>query len=150
VLRIGKRRLTIPRLGWVKFGPKAETRRRRVIVVLAIGVVLMAALIPLTILMRSRPLLPPDLAGAASPLMALAVALVVWGVLSLMAAFWEFSRLYFHALIVGVSFFAVEMLNRGWPLLVGSTIVIAIGIGYLIRFLKAYPKPAPEADRAQP
>ena len=27
LIRIGKQRITLPRLGWVRFGPKAERRR---------------------------------------------------------------------------------------------------------------------------
>jgi len=147
-LLIGKRRITIPRLGWVRFGPKGQKRRRNVIIVLAVGLILTAALIPLTVLARSN---LPRVHGPAGTLpvlrilSSLAVSALVWAVLSVMAAFWEFPRLYAHALIIAGSFFAVEMLSRGWPLIAGSAIVLAIGVGSLIRFLKAYPKPAPEA-----
>jgi hypothetical protein len=139
VFSVGKRRITIPRLGWVKFGPRGRRRRRNVVIVLATGVLL-------TALIRLIP-------SAFSPtplLSALTVATLVWTVLSLMAAFWEFSRLYVIAVIISASFFAVELLGRGWPLLVGPAIVLAVGIWYLVRFLKLYPKPAPEAASANP
>ena len=143
LLRIGKQRITIPRLGWVRFGPTGERRRRNTVIVLVIGVVLMLALIPVAILMRSA-----GSAGWTPLLSALAVATVVWAVLSLMAALWGFPRLYVHALIIGASFFAIESLGRGWPMLAGSVIVLAIGVGYLVRFLRLYPKSAPEATDA--
>ena len=145
VLRIGKQRITVPRLGWVMFGPRGKRRRRNAIAILALGVALMASLIPFTMVVRSRPVGP----AAWTPLLsALTVSAVVWAVLSLLAAFWDFSRLYVHALIIGVSFFAVEWLGIGWPMLAGSAILLAVGVAYLIRFLKLYPKTTPEAANA--
>jgi hypothetical protein len=137
VFSVGKRRVTIPRLGWVKFGPRGRQRRRNAVIVLAIGVLLTALLrlIP-------SPFSPTPLVSA------LTVATLVWTVLSLMAAFWEFPRLYILGVIISASFFAVELLGRGWPLLVGPAIVLAIGVGYLVRFLKLYPKPSPEVANA--
>jgi hypothetical protein len=143
LLRVGKQRITIPRLGWVKFGPAGERRRRNTIITLVIGAVLMTALIPLAILMRSS-----GPARWTPMLSALAVATVVWAVLSLTAMLWGFPRLYIHALIIAASFFALESLGRGWPMLAGSVIVLAIGISYLVRFLKLYPKPYPEVASA--
>jgi hypothetical protein len=137
VFSVGKRRITIPRLGWVKFGPRGRQRRRNVVIVLATGVLL-------TALMRLTP-------SAFSPtplLTALTVATLVWTVLSLMAAFWEFPRLYVIAVIISASFFAVELLGHGWPLLVGPAIVLAVGIGYLTRFLRLHPKPTTEVFNA--
>jgi hypothetical protein len=137
VFSFGKRRITIPRLGWVKFGPRGRQRRRNVVIVLATGVLF-------TALMR---LIPS--AFSPTPLLSgLTVATLVWTVLSLMAAFWEFPRLYVIAVIISASFFAVELLGRGWPLLVGPVIVLAVGIGYLARFLRLYPRPAMEVFNA--
>ena len=139
VFSVGKRHITIPRLGWVKFGPRGKQRRRNVVIVLATGVLL-------TALMRAIPA-----AFSLTPLLsALTVATLVWTVLSLMAAFWEFSRLYVLAVIIGASFFAVELLGRGWPLLVGPAIVLVVGIGCLVRFLKHYSRPTSEALNANP
>jgi hypothetical protein len=103
----------------------------------------MTALIPLAILMRSS-----GPARWTPMLSALAVATVVWAVLSLMAAAWGFPRLYLHAFILGASFFGLELLGTGWPMLAGSAIVLAVGIAYLIRFLMLYPNSTPEAANA--
>jgi hypothetical protein len=69
-------------------------------------------------------------------------------VLSFVAATWGFPRLYLHAFILGASFFGLELLATGWPMLAGSAIVFAIGIWHLVRFLKLYPKPSPEVANA--
>jgi hypothetical protein len=143
VIRVGKRRITIPRLGWVKFGPRAERRRLKAFFVPTIGVAVALALVPLTGVMRPHP-------GWASLLPALVVGVVAWAVLSLVAAAWGFPRLYLHALILGASFFGLELLDTGWPMLAGSAIVFATGVGYLVRFLKLYPKPSPEVASANP
>jgi hypothetical protein len=137
VFSIGKRRITIPRLGWVKFGPRGRQRRRNVVIVLATGVLF-------TALMR----LIPSTFSLTPLLSALTFATLVWTVLSLIAAFWESPRLYVLAVIISASFFAVELLGHGWPLLVGPAIVLAIGIGYLARFTRLHPKPTTEVFHA--
>ena len=141
VIRVGKRRITIPRLGWVKFGPKAERRRLNAFLVPTIGVAVTLALVPLTGIMRQRP-------GWAPLVPALVVGVVAWAVLSFVAAAWGFPRLYLHAFILGASFFGLELPANGWPMLAGSAIVFAVGVGYLIRFLRLYPKPSPEGAHA--
>jgi hypothetical protein len=141
LIRVGKRRITIPRLGWVKFGPRAERRRLAAFFVPTVGVAVTLALIPLTGIMHPRP-------GWAPLVPALAVGVIAWAVLSLVAAAWGFPRLYLHALILGASFFGIELLGTGWPMLAGSVIVLAIGVRYLVRFLRLYPKPSPEAANA--
>jgi hypothetical protein len=137
VIRVGKRRITIPRLGWVKFGPKAERRRLNAFLVPTIGVAVTLVLVPLMGIMRPRP-------GWTPLVPALVVGVVAWTVLSFVAAAWGFPRLYLHAFILGASFFGLELLATGWPMVVGPAVVFAIGVGYLVRFLKLYPKPSPE------
>jgi len=137
LIRVGKRRITVPRLGWVRFGPRAERRRLKAFLVPTVGVALTLALVPLTGIMRPRP-------GWGPCVPALAVGVIVWALLSLTAAFWGFTRLYLHAFILGASFFALELLGRGWPMLAGPAIVVATGIVCLSRFLKHYPQPSPE------
>jgi len=141
VIRVGKRRITIPRLGWVKFGPKAERRRLNAFLVPTIGMAVTLALVPLTGIMRQRP-------GWAPLVPALVVGVVAWAVLSFVAAAWGFPRLYLHAFILGASFFGLELLATGWPMLAGSAVAFAIGIGCLTRFIRLYPKPATEVFNA--
>jgi len=141
VIRVGKRRVTIPRLGWVKFGPKAERRRLNAFLVPTIGMAVTLVLVPLMGIMRPRP-------GWIPLVPALVVGVAAWTVLSFVAAAWGFPRLYLHAFILGASFFGLELLATGWPMLAGSAIVFAIGIWHLVRFLKLYPKPSPEVANA--
>jgi hypothetical protein len=94
VIRVGKRRITIPRLGWVKFGPKAERRRLNAFLVPTIGMAVTLVLVPLMGIMRPRP-------GWIPLVPALVVGVAAWTVLSFVAATWGFPRLYLHAFILG-------------------------------------------------
>jgi len=47
-------------------------------------------------------------------------------------------------LVVGLS----ATLGRGWPMLAGSAVVLAVGIWCQARFLKLCPKPTPEVTNA--
>jgi hypothetical protein len=143
LLRVGKQRITVPRLGWVQFGPRAERRRLGAFFVPTIGVAVVVALVPLTGLMHPRP-------GWTPLVPALVIGVAAWAVLSLTAAAWGFSRLYVHAFILGASFFALRLLDRGWPMLAGSALILLIGIAHLARFLRLHPKPAPEAEPPVP
>ena len=49
---------------------------------------------------------------------------------------------------LGIGLAATLDLARGWPMLAGSAVVLAIGIGSLAWFLKFYPKPTLEAANA--
>ena len=60
------------------------------------------------------------------------------------------SALAVAAVVIRTSFFALESLGRGWPTLAGSAIVLAIGAGHLVRFLKLYPRPTLAAASANP
>ena len=60
-------------------------------------------------------------------------------VFGVMAWFLDFSRLYIHAILIGVSF-ALSLYFKLFILLViVGAIILAIGIIYLIRFMHKYP-----------
>ncbi|MFW9938300.1 MAG: hypothetical protein ACFFD5_11675 [Candidatus Thorarchaeota archaeon] len=139
---LGKKFITIPRLGFVKFGTKRKKTRKVIIIFLIVNVIFAFLLIILSFigmsnLIQLNPLLDPLLIGL----------LIITLPLSILGFFLDFYRLIFYSLFAGLGFFLSELFYpiTGEPFdlilsfcLIGSTIII-IGLIYLIKFLQKYP-----------
>ena len=142
VLWAGKKYITIPRIGMVKFGARRESNKKKMRIILAIVLAVTAIVLLLTIA-RIIPQLENSYAGPIG--IAVFFMIVFW----VMAYYMDFSRLYYIAVLFAVSIPLAEILYDyvGTPLdgliAFGSsgTIISIIGSIFLRRFLKKYPKP---------
>lgn len=140
---LGKRYLTIPRMGAVAFGPKRKTRNR---LLLAIGAGVLILMLPLIIdIVRDN-----GPRGLGWPMIAMIVAPVV--VVSAYAM--DFPRLFIY---VGLLLFAtveseflLEYVSEPWNTVISfelpGVIISAIGLTLLCGFIKKYPKEVSEVD----
>jgi len=142
IFYLGKKFITIPRMGFVKFGSKRKVKQLKLKIFLLfmfiINVILF--LLPLTGLIRNIQIQPLIL----SLLLGLGVYAFPFCVV---AYYLDFTRLYYYAFLAGIGLFLTEML---YPI-VGSPLdtflsygitgwaIVAIGLYYFIRFLKKYP-----------
>jgi hypothetical protein len=135
VLPLGKKLITTPRLGHVKFGPARKLKQTKVIAVLTISVLATFALLMLP---KSGFALPAKM--LISPIMAGWIA-VVFGII---AYYLDFTRLFTYGLLFAIS----EVLSGLFGVYIGAmaqTIsgiaVLLIGLFVLTRFLRKYPQP---------
>lgn len=146
VLVVGKKYITIPRLGAVRFGPARKTR-------LSVSVLILAgsALLGLVLfLLLSDRLVPGWLSGRMIGLIVFGLNAII--VFSLLAYFLDFRRLYGYAVLWALAFPASEAVAAHTPLsgafaflfTIGgfSAVMLGIGIVLLARFLRGYPIPA--------
>jgi len=143
ILTIGKKKITIPRLGYVEFGPKRKRNKTLVTILLTISAVF--GLVVMVLFMLARDFMPWLLILLKNPLF---FPLFMGGwfalVFGVMAWFLDFSRLYIHAILIGVSL-ALSLYFKAFILLfISGMIILLIGIIILIRFLNKYPKPIEE------
>jgi len=141
-LILGKKFITIPRIGFVKFGAKRKKMKKRLLVFLVFNIVLAFLLLFINISGFFNLL---NIGGLTEPLV---IGLLLITVpLSILAYFLEFHRLYIYAIIFGLCFFISELLYPfvGAPLdlflsqgLVGFA-AIFIGLIYFVQFLRKYP-----------
>lgn len=141
VLWAGKKYVTIPRIGMVKFGQKRESTRKKLRIILAVVLALTTTVLFLTIA-KIIPRLDNDYTGSIG--IGVFFMIVFW----IMAYYMDFSRLYYIAVLFAISIPLAEILYDyvGTPLdgliAFGSTgaIISIIGLIFFIRFLQKYPK----------
>ena len=141
---LGKKFITIPRIGIVKFGQKRKARQKKLKIFLLINVLFGCVVFILTFFGLLEIL---AIGGSLTPLL---IGLISYTFpFTIIAYFLEFNRLYIYALMGGFSFFiSVNIYSiLGSPLdsIIGfgvpGGIIVAVGLIFLIKFLRKYPKP---------
>jgi hypothetical protein len=139
---LSKKYLIQPRIGFVKFGRKRKARKLKTMIIISINVVLLLAIFLLNLSgIFQHLMIPPFLYILFAELLFLTLPLC------LVAYFLQYNRLYFIAILMGISFSLAEASSIFIPipfnflvtyLLIGGLIIV-IGLFYLIRFLHRYP-----------
>jgi len=130
---LGKRFITTPRLGRVKFGIERQKKRLAVVIVIAIAVICDIVLVAFAA--NGTPL-PTAVAAAVFGMS----ALLVFGS---MAYFLDCRRFYLYGLLLGGAFSLEILLNdplTSTAFFVCGAAVLIFGLALLIRFLRKYPK----------
>lgn len=149
VFYLGKKYITIPRIGYVKFGSKRKLKQLKLkiflLLVFFVNVILfILPLIGITDYIQIEPLLITLILGFGAFTLPFCVV----------AYFLDFARLYYYAFSIGIGFFLEYFLTPivGYPFdtiitfgLIG-VIIIVIGLYYFIYFLKKYPLPKEEVS----
>jgi len=144
VLWTGKRFITLPRMGRVKFGPERKARQHKVVLIL-FGSVILGMVMWLIASAVSNGW------AAGLPWMALfpaIYALNVLAVFGLAAYLFQFERLYLIAVLFALPV-PVDALVRAWlgirlgfwAFAVPALIILAMGVILLMRFLRDYSVP---------
>lgn len=140
IFYIGKKYITIPRIGNVKFGPKRKSKKIKVVIILAISVIFGLA----AILITQTDLIPYNIDISIWGIIFAINALIVF---SLMAYYLDFPRLYIYSIFFATSIFIVETSSSH----VGSTydtvigfgmfgvVAVLVGLLHLTRFVRRYP-----------
>ena len=148
----GKKYLTAPRLGQVKFGPQRQRRKLTLAIVLGGIVALQVILFFGTVLLWRNPTwaeslgfssLAPDVERL---LVAVIGALFVGPSMVLIAYFNNFLRGYYIAFLVSLAVFALIWFGQPVYLTAAALIIILPGIVLLVRFLRNHPLPHTEAS----
>jgi hypothetical protein len=146
VFYFGKKFITIPRLGHVKFGPKRQKAQKRLRIAIVFFVVITWAAL-LLVLTRTVALRPNN-----EFIWVIAIEILFITIpLSVIAYFLDFDRLYAYAVLYGISYPIAEFLHPyvGTPLDgiivygISGGIGLVVGLLYLIRFVRMYPKIEP-------
>lgn len=132
---VGKKFITVPRIGRVKFGPARKAKQRKLMAVVGIAVLATLILLLTTLLGLDTP------QAVVAPILVICIALVF----GLMAYYMDFGRLYAYGLLFAISMALWETLDSPiGPIAfsVSGGIALLIGLVLLIRFIHKYPKAA--------
>ena len=136
----GKKYITVPRIGNVKFGSKRKLKKIKVVLILVISVIFGLAAIVLT----QIDIKPYNIDVSIWGIIFAINALIVF---SLMAYYLDFPRLYIYSIFFAISIFIIETSSSH----VGSTydnvigfgmlgvVILLVGILHLTRFVRRYP-----------
>jgi len=131
---LGRRYITLPRVGLIKFGPRRKRKRRSLFIFILVAVIL-------TILLLLLPAL--GIAGP-GPTAGYVFALVVPLIFAYMAYQLEFKRLYVYAVLVAIFMLVVESAGTwagAWAQFGTGLIILIVGLWHLLHFLQNYPLP---------
>lgn len=138
---LGKRFITVPRFGAVRFGPVRKQRRRLKVVVLAVAFLATFVLWVLTATGKATWLAGLDF------LFPVGLGVVVFLVFSAMSMIGHVRRLSLIGLAFGGAMALTELLDTPTPFLVAGILVLIPGVAMLTRFLRTYQVPS-ESDAA--
>lgn len=138
---LAKRRITIPRLGAVEFGGERTSKRRYSAIV---GIAALLLMLPVVIMMFAK--------GFPAGPSWMAVGLIAAPAVLIGVVFLDYPRMYIYGAVLLFCIVEAEMLQRylagpfnaliafGMP----GAVILVYGLAQLCKFLKKYPKPAPE------
>ena len=142
IIVLGKKYITQPRLGVVKLGLKTKSRKLKTVLVLSINsFILLIIYIIRFVNPELRLIFPGYIDGLITGLLFITVPLCF------VAYLLQYPRLYFIAIMVGLSFFLSDIFSIFIPnpldallaFVLTSTAVILMGIVSLIKFIQKYP-----------
>lgn len=152
LFRLGKKYITTPRLGQVKFGPLRQ-RRKRTLAFVLLGIILLQLLILAgTSLLWINPQSATNLGLAQVGLVrerlivATVGALFVGPSMVLIAYFNDFLRGYYIAFILALAVFSMIWFRQPIYLIVAALLIMIPGLLLFFRFLNNHPLPPAEVS----
>jgi len=146
----GKKFITMPRMGQVRFGEIRRQKGRTLAIILAVFVLVQGGIVLLTALGGRNPELGAKInsvlnAGNMERLAVAAVgSLFVGPSFILIAYFTDFLRGYYIAILMALAVFLMILFNQPiYPLILGGLIVVP-GLVLFVQFLRQYPIPPQE------
>jgi hypothetical protein len=149
----GKKFITVPRMGQVRFGEIRKQKARTLAIIMAVFILVQGGIVLLTALSWKN----PDLAAKINSVLnagnmeRLAVATVgslfVGPSFILVAYFNDFLRGYYIAILMALAVFMMILFNQPiYPLIVGGLIVVP-GLVLFVQFLRQHPLPPHEVGQ---
>ncbi len=146
---LGKKHITVPRLGFVKFGNKRKAQKKNIRKLASIIIPIQIVLI---ILVRIRAF-PKILNTELNLIVPIIISMFLIIIFFVIAHIIDFPRFFIFGLLMAISYPTAEILYLyiGTPLDglipfgISGIILLSVGLTHLIRFLKKYPKSNLEA-----
>ena len=149
---VGKKFITVPRMGQVRFGEIRKQKARTLAIIMAVFILIQGGIVLLTALSWKNPELGAKIssvlnAGNMERLMVATVgSLFVGPSFILIAYFNDFLRGYYIAILMALAVFLMILFNQPiYPLILGG-LIVAPGLVLFVQFLRQYPLPSQDVN----
>jgi len=150
---VGKKFITLPRMGQVKFGEKRTRRMKTMALVLGVVVLIQVAFLGIQFIGWRNPEFGATLNAFLQEKNAMDLAVATLGSLFvgpsliLVAYFMDFTRGYFIAAMIALAVFLMIYLNQPIYAIIIGILTITPGVVLFLRFLQKYPLHREETKR---
>ena len=145
VFWLGKKYITLPRIGLVNFGPARQKRKRDLILALAVIVAVQVLVVLLQFAALRSPAAHEGLAsflgqaGSANLMVAVFAVIFVAPGMLLIAYKADIPHGYYHAVVMALGVFLMILLDQAGWMVLGGALILVPGLVQLVRFLRRYP-----------
>ena len=141
-----RKRITYPRMGYVRFSPQREarTKRSRIIASMVLTATMLLGVILFALVSTNG--LPQWLDAWLADYFLVAFAVMVGAIIAVGAFMVGVTRFYAYAVLVFAAFAAAQLFDTsaGLPVTIAAGVIVLCGLVVLIRFLRKYPLPPKE------
>jgi hypothetical protein len=142
VFFVGKRFVTVPRMGLVEFGAERRAKKAKIAAVLSVTF-LLGLVLYVVVTLSSGAL---DWMRDQRVLFPVGVGVMMMSVFSMMGCWMDFGRLYLIGLAFALAFTSMMLLHNPIVFFIAGAAVLVPGLFIFVRFLRRYPlPPEPEA-----
>jgi len=141
----GKKFITLPRMGQVRFGEVRKRKKRTLAIILGVFILLQVGLVVTTALSWVIPEVGKKLNGFlpghdSTLLVVAAIGSLMVGISMIVIAYFsDFPRGYYIAIMMAIAVFLMIYINQPiYPIIIGGLIILP-GLVLFIRFLRRYP-----------
>lgn len=149
--QLGKKYITAPRMGQVKFGPERQKRKMTLAWIMGAFVLVTLGLNLYTLYVwnASSSAHPVDLnlAPSMGRVVVSSIAALIAGLSTIVISYFkEFTRGYYIALLIGCGFFFTLLLDSTVPMIAAGALILLPGLVIFVNFLRQHPLPPREAS----
>lgn len=148
IFQLGKKYITVPRMGQVRFGPERQKRKITLAWIMSAYVLVTLGLVLFSLYVwnASASGRTVDLAPSLGRVLVASVAALIAGTSTLVISYFrEFVRGYYIALLMGAGFFLTLLLDMTAPMVIAGVLILVPGLVLFVNFLRQHPLPPQEA-----
>jgi hypothetical protein len=151
VFQLGKKYITTPRMGQVRFGPERQKRKNTLAWVMSAFVLVTLGLLLFSLYVwnvgASGQPVDLNLAPSLERAVVASIAALISGISTIVISYFkEFTRGYYIVLLMGCGFFLTLWLDSTVPMIVAGALILVPGLVLFVTFLRQHPLPPQETS----
>jgi hypothetical protein len=144
--QLGKKYITAPRMGQVKFGPERQKRKVTLAWVMSAFVLVTLGIFLYSLYVwNAAESVRPSFVPSLGRIVVATISALIAGLSTVVISYFkEFTRGYYIALLMGVGFFFTLWLDSTVPMIAAGALILGPGLVIFVNFLRQHPFPPRE------